>query len=99
MLRQRIVRLVLPTLTRKVSCGSKVRLLMKAIGRVFDHLMPCRTSLSGGSHLESYYNTLQYLLTHGAPLEGIGFQSHFGRKTAPALGRSRAVEIQARIGG
>ncbi len=38
-------------------------------------------SLAGGSHLDAYYNTIQYLLTHGAPLEGIGFQSHFGSGT------------------
>ncbi|MBD3242291.1 MAG: energy transducer TonB [Chitinivibrionales bacterium] len=30
-------------------------------------------------HREAYYQTIQYLLDNGAPLDGIGLQSHFGQ--------------------
>lgn len=35
-------------------------------------------SLAGGAHLDNFQQTIQYLLDNGAPLEGIGFQGHFG---------------------
>jgi GH35 family endo-1,4-beta-xylanase len=38
-------------------------------------------SLAGGSHLDAYYDTLQYMIAQGAPLEGIGIQGHFGGGT------------------
>ncbi len=38
-------------------------------------------SLAGGGHLDAFFTTIQYLLDNGAPLEGIGFQNHFGTST------------------
>ncbi|HZN69903.1 MAG TPA: PA14 domain-containing protein [Tepidisphaeraceae bacterium] len=38
-------------------------------------------SLGGGQHLDSYFNTIRWLLDRGAPVEGIGFQGHFGTGT------------------
>ena len=36
------------------------------------------------THQDAYFKTIQYLIQNGAPLDGIGFQGHFGtRLTAP----------------
>jgi GH35 family endo-1,4-beta-xylanase len=35
------------------------------------------------AHREAFYKTIQFLLDHGAPLEGLGIQSHFGTDLPP----------------
>ncbi len=35
------------------------------------------------THQDHYYNTIKYLVDNGAPIQGIGFQSHFGSHLTP----------------
>ena len=46
------------------------------------------------SHQDHYFNTIQYLLAGGAPVEGIGMQSHFG---SGLTGMERMLEILDRF--
>ncbi|MCX7014553.1 MAG: endo-1,4-beta-xylanase [Candidatus Sumerlaeota bacterium] len=54
--------------------------------------------LSGGGkdtkHQDHYYNTIRYLLDNGAPLQGIGLQSHFSGSLTPP---ERVLEILDRF--
>ncbi len=46
------------------------------------------------SHQNHYFNTIQYLLAGGAPVEGVGMQSHFG---SGLTGMERMLEILDRF--
>lgn len=51
-------------------------------------------SLGGGPHLDAYEQTLRFLLDNGAPLEGIGFQGHFG---GSPVGMDRVLQTYDRF--
>lgn len=52
--------------------------------------------VNGDAHQNAYYSTIQYLLANGAPLDGIGLQSHFGWTLTPPPTMLRILD---RFGG
>jgi len=43
------------------------------------------TALTGGFSSDAMFNLVQYLQTHGAPLNGVGLQSHFSSASLPSV--------------
>jgi endo-1,4-beta-xylanase len=49
-------------------------------------------------HRDTYYHTIQYLLKNGAPLSGIGIQSHFGTDLPPPAQIVSVLDHFAQLG-
>jgi GH35 family endo-1,4-beta-xylanase len=50
------------------------------------------------AHLDHFYNTIAYLKQNGAPIEGIGFQGHFGAGVIPPTRVLSALDRFAAFG-